>query len=66
MSQKKGTDDKPTQMKQKANGYKLRTTNDLLLLSMILDEDIPLRERVMRFMEAQLGKSQVVRTKDRD
>jgi hypothetical protein len=54
------------QMKQKANGYKLRTTNDLLLLSMILDDDAPLREKVMRFMEAQLGKAHGGKSKDRD
>jgi hypothetical protein len=56
MARRDKKSNEPVVMKQKVSGYKLRTTNDLLLLSMILDEDVALRERIMRFMEAQLGK----------
>jgi hypothetical protein len=52
------------QIKQRSNGYKIRSTNDLLLLSMILDEDSVLKERIMRFMEAQLGKTYGGKPKD--
>lgn len=52
---------KPTGPAEPRRGYKVRSTNDLQLLSMILDEEPLLRERVLRFLEAQLGKRVAVK-----
>jgi hypothetical protein len=60
---RKGTNPKEAKGDVKAvkPGFKVRTTNDLQLVSMILDEDPLLREKVLRLMEQQLGKRQLVK-----
>jgi len=55
---------KPKGMLQSAGGYKVRTNNDLLLISMILDADPPLRERVLYYLEQQLGKRALLKVGD--
>ena len=57
-------DEKPKGMLQSAGGYKIRTNNDLLLISMILDGDPPLRERVLHYLEQQLGKRALLKVGD--
>lgn len=37
-------------------GKKIRTSDDLELLRIILDDNGPLRDRVLRFIEKSLGK----------
>jgi hypothetical protein len=57
-------DEKKTGKKEKVGGYKIRTTNDLLLISMVLDEDPVLRDRVVTFLEHQLGKRALIKVND--
>jgi hypothetical protein len=61
MAVKDGDDSKKKGVLQQAGGYKIRTTNDLLLVSMILDGDPPLRERVLHYLEQQLGKRSLLK-----
>ena len=64
---KRGKDrDAKGTIQQKSNGYKLRTTNDLQLLCMILDGDAPLRDRVKRTIELHLGKINTMKVGDND
>lgn len=52
---------KPNAPAEPKRGFKVRSTNDLQLLAMILDEDPLLRERVLRFLEGQLGKRALIK-----
>jgi hypothetical protein len=47
-------------------GFKVRTSDDLQLLSMILDENPALRQKVLRYVEMQLGKKERLNAKDED
>ncbi len=49
---------------QRAGGYKIRTTNDLLLISMILDDDPYLRERVLAILEQHMGRRKLLKVGD--
>jgi hypothetical protein len=50
-----------TDPKASQRGFKVRSNNDLKLISLILDGDPALRERVLRFMELHLGKKELIK-----
>lgn len=60
----KARDEKKQEKIEKKGGYRIRTTNDLLLVSMVLDEDPALRERVVTFLEHHLGKRKLMKVED--
>ena len=58
---RKPREKKKTEVGAGQASQKVRTSDDLEMLSMILAEDPPLRERVLRLLELQLGKRTLIK-----
>ena len=60
-TQKQSRNNKKVTVGEGRASQKVRTADELELLSMILAEDPPLRERVLRLLEQQLGKRELIK-----